>query len=85
MGSFANSVFSVLLGWIRTAINQMWGAGQQRQRRLRVDRRELEGADADPVRRGRGDGRGGVPVPLAAHAGMGQLLPPPARQGRGGG
>ena len=24
MGSFANSVFSVLLGWIRTAINQMW-------------------------------------------------------------
>ncbi len=24
MGSFANSVFSVLLGWIRTAINQLW-------------------------------------------------------------
>lgn len=24
MGSFANSVFSVLLGWIRTAVNQLW-------------------------------------------------------------
>ena len=40
MGSFANSVFSVLLGWIRTAINSVYvGAGQQRQRRRlsRVD------------------------------------------------
>jgi len=24
MGSFANSVFSVLLGWIRAAVNQLW-------------------------------------------------------------
>ena len=24
MGSFANSVFSVLLGWIRTAVNEFW-------------------------------------------------------------
>ena len=24
MGSFANSVFSVLLGWIRTAVNECW-------------------------------------------------------------
>lgn len=25
MGNFANSVFSVLLGWIRTAVNWLWG------------------------------------------------------------
>lgn len=77
----------MLLGWIRTAINQMWAlvnsdSGGGFLAWIGENWKALTlilcgvGVVTDVVV---------YLVPLAAHAGMGQLLPPPARQGRGGG
>ena len=78
MGSFANSVFSVLLGWIRTAVNEFWnilssGEGGGMLAWIGENWKALHCGGCDHLC-----------DTLAAVPGMGQLLPANPWQGAGG-